>query len=222
AQKNFERALSGEPRSYEIRYTRRDGEVRDALFYNAPLVIDGITTGVLGIARDITEQKQQQQRSAQADKLRALGQLASGVAHDFNNALAAVLGRAQLMSRQIKDEAIARNLEIIQTAAEDAAATVRRIQTFARQSQGTEFEMLDASRLLRDAVEITRTRWENEARMRGLHYEVELEAGPESYLSGNASELREVFVNLIVNAVDAMPFGGRLSISCERLDANWR
>jgi PAS domain S-box-containing protein len=218
----FESALKGETQSYEVRYHTRDGEVRYALFDNAPLVIDERITGVLGIMRDVTEQKQQRQRVAQADKLRALGQLASGVAHDFNNALAAVLGRAQLMRRQIKDEAITRNLDIIQTAAEDAAATVRRIQTFARQSQGTEFEMLDASKLLRDAVEITRTRWENEARMRGLHYEVELDAAPQSFVSGNASELREVFVNLIVNAVDAMPFGGRLSISCERADSHRR
>lgn len=219
----FESALKGETQSYEVRYHTREGEVRYALFDNAPLVVDERITGVLGIMRDITEQKQQRQRAAQADKLRALGQLASGVAHDFNNALAAVLGRAQLMRRQIKDEAITRNLEIIQTAAEDAAATVRRIQTFARQSQGTEFEMLDVSKLLRDAIEITRTRWENEARMRGLHYEVELDAEAESFVKGNASELREVFVNLIVNAVDAMPFGGRLSIACERAeDSHWR
>ena len=218
----FENALKGETQSYEVRYHTRDGEVRYALFDNAPLVHEERITGVLGIMRDITEQKQQRQRAAQADKLRALGQLASGVAHDFNNALAAVLGRAQLMRRQIKDEALARNLEIIQTAAEDAAATVRRIQTFARQSQGTELEQQDVSLLLRDAVEITRTRWENEARMRGLHYEVELLAEPEAFVSGNASELREVFVNLIVNAVDAMPFGGQLSIACERADSHWR
>lgn len=218
----FESALKGETQSYEVRYHTREGEVRFALFDNAPLVVDERITGVLGIMRDITEQKQQRARAAQADKLRALGQLASGVAHDFNNALAAVLGRAQLMRRQIKDEAITRNLEIIQTAAEDAAATVRRIQTFARQSQGTEFEMVDASKLLHDAVEITRTRWENEARMRGLHYEVELDAEPESFVNGNASELREVFVNLIVNAVDAMPYGGRLSIACESAESHWR
>ena len=218
----FESALKGETQSYEVRYHTHDGEVRYALFDNAPLVMEERITGVLGIMRDVTEQKQQRQRAAQADKLRALGQLASGVAHDFNNALAAVLGRAQLMRRQTKDEALTRNLEIIQTAAEDAAATVRRIQTFARQSQGTEFESLDVSLLLHDAVEITRTRWENEALMRGLHYEVELEAEPESFVSGTASELREVFVNLIVNAVDAMPFGGRLSISCERAESHWR
>src|SRR5262249_11081676 len=63
--------------------------------------------------------------------------------------------------------------------------------------------------------EITRTRWENEARLRGLDYEVTLDAEHGRYTSGSASELREVFVNLIVNAVDAMPTGGRLSISCE-------
>jgi CheY-like chemotaxis protein len=95
---------------------------------------------------------------------------------------------------------------------------VRRIQTFARQSQVKEFELLDVSSLLRDAVEITRTRWENEARMRGLNYDVTLEAESPFYTWGSASELREVFVNLIVNAVDAMPYGGRLNISCELRD----
>src|ERR671938_2203412 len=105
--------------------------------------------------------------------LRALGQLASGVAHDFNNALTAILGRAQLMRRQVEDRALVHNLDVIQTGAEDAAATVRRIQTFARQSPAKEFEMLDASRLLRDAIEITRIRWENEARLRGLREAVE-------------------------------------------------
>ena len=222
AREYFESALRGETQSYEARYLSRDGEVRYALFDNAPLVMDGRTTGVLCIWRDVTEQKQQRQRAAQADKLRALGQLASGVAHDFNNALAAILGRAQLMRRDVQSPAVTRNLEIIQTAAEDAAATVRRIQTFARQSQIKEFEMLDVTSLLRDAVEITRTRWENEARMRGLRYDVMLEAESSFYTEGSASELREVFVNLIVNAVDAMPYGGRLTISCEQRDGRLR
>lgn len=214
----FERTLRGEPQTYEMRFFTNDETVRYALIDNAPLVVDGRTTGVLGIARDITEQKQERQRASQADKLRALGQLASGVAHDFNNALAAILGRAQLMRRQIRDEAQTRNLDIIQTAAEDAAATVRRIQTFARQSQSKEFELLEVGSLLRDAVEITRTRWENEARSRGLHYEVDLDTMRDLTTNGAASELREVFVNLIVNAIDAMPLGGNLSISGERLD----
>src|SRR6185369_3807827 len=209
-------ALTGLPQTYEMRYFSHDGQLRHARVDNSPLVVEGRTTGVLGIARDITEQKEERERAARADKLRALGQLASGVAHDFNNSLAAILGRAQLLRRQIGDQTLVRNLDIIQTAAEDAAATVRRIQTFARKSPVKEFELLDARSLLHDAVEITRTRWENEARLRGLEYEVTLDADDCHNTYGSASELREVFVNLIVNAVDAMPRGGKLSVSCCR------
>ncbi len=209
-------ALGGAAQTYEMRFFSPDGQLRYARVDNSPLVVDGQVTGVLGIARDITEQKEERERAARADKLRALGQLASGVAHDFNNSLAAILGRAQLLRRQLKDEALVRNLDIIQTAAEDAAATVRRIQTFARKAPAKEFEVLDVGSLLNDAVEITRTRWQNEARLRGLEYEVTLNAKPGQNTYGSASELREVFVNLIVNAVDAMPEGGKLDVSSER------
>jgi PAS domain S-box-containing protein len=211
---SLETAMQGQPQTYEMRYFSGDGRLRYARVDNSPLVVEGRTTGVLGIARDITEQKQERERAARADKLRALGQLASGVAHDFNNSLAAILGRAQLLRRQTQDDPLIRNIEIIQTAAEDAAATVRRIQTFARKSPAKEFEMVDVSSLLNDAIEITRTRWENEARLRGLEYQVILGAESGQHTFGSASELREVFVNLIVNAVDAMPKGGRLSIGC--------
>ena len=211
-------ALTGSPQTYEMRYFAHDGQLRYARVDNSPLVVEGRTTGVLGIARDITEQKEERERAARADKLRALGQLASGVAHDFNNSLAAILGRAQLLRRQVDDPALVRNLDIIQTAAEDAAATVRRIQTFARKSPVKEFELVDVASLLNDAVEITRTRWQNEARVRGLEYDVKLDTETEHYTYGSASELREVFVNLIVNAVDAMPRGGRLLVTCRRKD----
>jgi len=215
-------SMQGQAQTYEMRYFSRDGKLRYARVDNSPLVVEGRTTGVLGIARDITEQKEERERAARADKLRALGQLASGVAHDFNNSLAAILGRAQLLRRQTQDDPLVRNIEIIQTAAEDAAATVRRIQTFARKSPAKEFEMLDVSSLLNDAIEITRTRWENEARLRGLEYQVTLDAESGQHTFGSASELREVFVNLIVNAVDAMPKGGKLSIGCVREGARLR
>src|SRR6267378_6693087 len=212
----FAKALCGEPQSYESRYIAKDGSIRFASINSAPIVVDGEMTGVLGIAHDITEQKQERDRAARADKLRALGQLASGVAHDFNNSLAAILGRAQLILRRVKDEELIRSLGIIVTAAEDAAATVRRIQTFARKSLSVELEVFDVSELLRDAIEITRTRWQNEARAEGSNVDVTLNAEGDSFTMGSASELREVFVNLIVNAVDAMPQGGSLKICGNR------
>ncbi|HZB47229.1 MAG TPA: GAF domain-containing protein, partial [Pyrinomonadaceae bacterium] len=220
---NIRRVLAGEALTVEVLFRTRAGEVRCAVSDYAPLVIEGRVTGVLTISRDITEQKRERERAAQADKLRALGQLASGVAHDFNNALAAILGRAQLLRRTSRDPAVARGLDIIQTAAEDAAATVRRIRAFAQQSpQGVGLAPLDLRELLRDAVEITRTRWENDARARGLSYDVRLDCDGAAHTRGDASELREVFVNLIVNAIDAMPAGGRLSITCRRAGARLR
>jgi PAS domain S-box-containing protein len=212
----FVASLNGEPQRFESRYVTRDGAIRYALVNTAPIIVDGEMTGVLGIAHDITEQKQERERAARADKLRALGQLASGVAHDFNNSLAAILGRAQLILRRVHDDELIRSLGVIVTAAEDAAATVRRIQTFARKSSVAEMELLDIGGLLRDAVEITRTRWENEARARGRIIDVVLSGGEGFFTRGNASEMREVFVNLIVNAVDAMPLGGKLTICCKR------
>jgi PAS domain S-box-containing protein len=213
----FRRALEGEPQTVEMRIVTRAAQVRYLLADATPLIIDGRTTGVLTIARDVTEQRQERERAAQADKLRALGQLASGVAHDFNNALAAILGRAQLLRRSTRDGGeFARGLDIILTAAEDAAATVRRIRSFAHQLPGDEHASVDVRELLRDAIEITRTRWENDARARGLRYDVTLEGNGALHTNGNASELREVFVNLIVNAIDAMPEGGRLLVKCAR------
>jgi PAS domain S-box-containing protein len=215
-QARFARALHGEPQSFESRYIASDGKVRFAAINTAPIVVDGETTGVLGIAHDVTEQKEERERAARADKLRALGQLASGVAHDFNNSLAAILGRAQLILRRVDDEELLRSLGIIVTAAEDAAATVRRIQTFARKSVASELELLEVGNLLRDVIEITRTRWQNEALAAGIEIDVSLSAEPDCFTLGNASELREVYVNLIVNAVDAMPNGGSLKLCCRR------
>ncbi|HJQ31863.1 MAG TPA: ATP-binding protein, partial [Pyrinomonadaceae bacterium] len=212
----FRRTLAGEPQRVEVRLLRSDGGVRYVITDSTPLIIDGRTTGVLAITRDVTEQRLERERAAQADKLRALGQLASGVAHDFNNALAAILGRAQLLRRSTADPERARALDIILTAAEDAAATVRRIRSFALASPGEAHAEVCVVELLRDAVEITRTRWENDARARGLSYDVTVEGDEHLRARGSASELREVFVNLVVNAIDAMPAGGRLAISCRR------
>lgn len=214
----FAASLAGEPQQYESRYVARDGSVRHASINSAPIIVDGQTMGVLGIAHDITEQKLERERAARADKLRALGQLASGVAHDFNNSLAAILGRAQLILRRVKDEDLIRSLGVIVTAAEDAASTVRRIQTFARKTSEAEMDLLDIGSLLRDAVEITRTRWQNEARAAGRSVDVTVNVDDQLMTRGNASELREVFVNLIVNAVDAMPEGGSLQLCCKPKD----
>ena len=149
-----------------------------------------------------------------AEKLRALGEMASGVAHDFNNLLAAISGRTQLLLGRVTDATQLRWVNAIKRAADDGAQTVRRLQEFTRIRRDQPFVAVDLNDIIRGALEVTETRWRNEAQSRGVTIDVETTLAPEpAMMLGSASELREVFTNLILNAVDAMPEGGRLNLS---------
>jgi len=149
------------------------------------------------------------------ERLRALGEMAAGVAHDFNNLLSVILGRAELMLRRVREPSMIRDLEAVRRAAQDGADTVRRIQEFTRTRRTRSFERVDLADVAREVVELTRPRWEVEAQSRGVRYEFTVE-GLAPPVAGRPEELREVLTNLITNAVDAMPEGGRCTV---RLDA---
>jgi signal transduction histidine kinase/ActR/RegA family two-component response regulator len=154
-----------------------------------------------------------QAQLVQSAKLNALGEMAGGVAHDFNNILAAILGRTQLLLQSVSDPEIRRQLGVVEQAALDGAQTVRRVQEFTRVRQDERFETLDVNRVLYGVVELTRPAWEAGAKRRGLVVNVHLELKATNTIAGAASELREVFTNLVLNAVDAMPTGGELWIA---------
>jgi signal transduction histidine kinase/CheY-like chemotaxis protein len=156
-----------------------------------------------------------QQQLVLSAKLNALGEMAGGVAHDFNNILAAILGRTQLLMRGPTTPELRRQLEVIEQAALDGAHTVRRVQEFTRVRQDERFETLDINRVLEGVVEFTRPAWFTNAKKRGVTVEMHLELAARQPVAGNASELREVFTNLVLNAVDAMPWGGDLFIRTE-------
>jgi signal transduction histidine kinase/CheY-like chemotaxis protein len=161
----------------------------------------------------ITEQERIREQFSQMEKLSALGELASGVAHDFNNTLAGILGRAQLLSRTDDPEKLRRGLDIIIKTAEDGAKTVKRIQDFARQRRDHDFELVSIDQILLDASEITRPRWKNCAEASNIHISLDLQIGSNAMVMGDDSELREVLVNMVFNAIDAMPEGGTLTLS---------
>jgi signal transduction histidine kinase/CheY-like chemotaxis protein len=160
----------------------------------------------------ITEQERIREQFSQLEKLSALGELASGVAHDFNNTLSGILGRAQLLQRTEDPEKLRRGLEIIIKTAEDGAKTVKRIQDFARQRRDHNFELVSIDQILMDASEITRPRWKNCAEASNIHITLELHIASNAMVMGDDSELREVLVNMVFNAIDAMPEGGTLSL----------
>jgi signal transduction histidine kinase/CheY-like chemotaxis protein len=160
----------------------------------------------------IAEQERIRQQFSQLEKLSALGELASGVAHDFNNTLAGILGRAQLLLRTDDPERITQGLKIIIKAAEDGANTVKRIQDFARQRRDHDFELVSVDQILLDVSEMTRPLWKDKAEARNVQITLDLSSRSTSMIMGDQSELREVLINMIFNAVDAMPNGGTISL----------
>jgi signal transduction histidine kinase/ActR/RegA family two-component response regulator len=162
----------------------------------------------------IAEQERIREQYAQIEKLSALGELASGVAHDFNNTLAGILGRAQLLLSTKDPERVEAGLQLIIKTAKDGAKTIKRIQDFARQRRDHDFQPVSVDQLLLDVREITRPRWKSRAESESVHITLELQLGSdEARVLGDESELREVLVNMVFNAVDAMPAGGTLTLS---------
>ncbi len=156
------------------------------------------------------------------ERLAALGQMAAGVAHDFNNVLATIMVRAELLRQVLPDPTWISHVEVIERVAHDGARTVRRLQEFTRPAKAVDLRPVDLNGAIRDSLEITKSRWKDDAHLSGIHIEVQTEFGDIPPVLGDASEIREVLTNLIVNAVDAMPQGGLLRLGTCRLPESSR
>jgi PAS domain S-box-containing protein len=159
-----------------------------------------------------------QQQVIQQERLRALGKMAGGVAHDFNNALIPILGYAELLierSELLDDRAVAlKYLRLMRTAAKDATAVVGRLREFYRQRDETElFEAVDLLEALTEAISMTQPKWHDEALAQGLHIAVEQKFQSVPMIACHSGEIREVVTNLLFNAIDALPQGGKIVVS---------
>jgi PAS domain S-box-containing protein len=154
-----------------------------------------------------------------AEKLRALGQMSAGIAHDLNNMLAAILGQVELLRLRARDSEVQEGLRTLETAATDGAHVVRRLQDFARQRGRSPLASIDLAEVVTEALEITRPRWRDEVQRQGRVIEVQVHLADLPPILGYAPEVREVLTNLILNAVDAMPTGGTLCLAAEVMKA---
>ncbi|MEF8817098.1 MAG: DUF3467 domain-containing protein [Salinibacter sp.] len=150
----------------------------------------------------------------QRHRMETLGRMTMGVAHDLNNLLSGLIGHIELLKDQAEraslTDSIRPSIDTIETTAEDGAALIEKLQRYIRHDTQQHFEPLNLTDLIEDCITLTEPYWYNEPRRQGIEITVETDLEDVPDIVGAASELREVFVNLILNAVQAMPEGGLL------------
>jgi PAS domain S-box-containing protein len=203
-------ALTGQNVAYEVEWQKRifDSHVQ-------PLKgSDGQLLGVIGVALDITDRKHLADQLRVSQKMQAVGELAGGVAHDFNNLLMIVKGHAEMLLDRIQDSSPARhNLEQIQGATDRAATLTRQLLAFSRK-QVLQPKVLDLNDVVAGMIKMfSRVIGEN----------IDLAFLPGSKLApvkADPGQMEQVLLNLVVNARDAMPDGGRLTIETTNVDVD--
>ena len=203
----------GSPSDHEYRIIKPDGAVRWIHDRGFPIRDDqGRVTMFTGVARDITESKALEQQLLQAQKMDAVGRLAGGVAHDFNNLLMAIMGYGELMrSKVLKDDPLYSHLENILKAGERATALTQQLLTFSRQKI-VHPQVIDLNQVVLDLEPMLR-------RLIGEDLDLEVVTdGGTGAVKADSGQLGQIVMNLVVNARDAMPQGGRLTLKTAPVD----
>jgi signal transduction histidine kinase/DNA-binding response OmpR family regulator len=185
--------------------------------YSAPMRNQvGEIVGRVDVYTEITEERRLYTQLLSSEKLRAIGEMASGVAHDFNNLLASILGQVELLHPEELPLTTREAITTIRQSALDGARIVRNLQGLARPRADTPSTTADLNETVRAALEMARPRWAGAALRGHAAIDVKLDLADAATLSRVAidpAELREVLLNLLFNAADAMPNGGRIEIS---------
>jgi len=194
---------------YKFRLTTRAGEQRTANIAVAPLLSrDFVSVGRIILVDDITERVTLESQLAQADKLSSIGLLAAGVAHEINTPLAVISSYAQMLSKQLRTDArLGPVLDKITQQSFRAAEIANGLLNFSRTST-TEFRSTDLNQVIRDTISLL------EHQFKTAQIEINLDLAPElPAIHGNPGKLQQVFLNLLLNAKEAMQGGGNLRVA---------
>jgi signal transduction histidine kinase len=198
-------------------FTDEDEEVLTRLAHHAAIAIRNARLyGDLQTA--MAHLKASQRRLVESERQRALSTLAAGMAHHLNNLLAVMLGRVEMLLRKPTDPELTRALEIIRRAGLDGAEIVRRVTRFAQVQPARDPEPLDLNELVADVVGLTRPEWQTAAAARGAMIAVSVHATPVPLVTGDPFALREALMNVLLNAIDAMPDGGTIVLRTWSVD----
>lgn len=175
------------------------------------------------LEKAVGDLKDSQRQIVQQERLRAFGEMAGGVCHDFNNALMAIIGYSELLlqNRKLADDRdlLQHYLKTMNTAGRDASHVVSRLRDFYRPREENDvFSAVNLNELIEEVTSLTKPKWHDHALQTGRAIRIELELQKVPLVLGNGAELREVLMNLIFNAVDAMPEGGTITLRSVPLD----
>ncbi len=150
------------------------------------------------------------------NRMETLGRMSMAIAHDLNNLLSGILGHTELLKLKAPDmNGAMEHVQTIERAALDGAAIVRKIQQYVRQEKQNRYEHLYLGDILDECAMLTKPYWYNEPRRSGIRIELTHDFAPSPPILGAGHELREVFVNMILNAAQAMPAGGRIKLTAK-------
>ena len=208
----FKKTCRGKTTSrHELRILCKQGHYAIGEFTGIPQIHEGKVIGELGIARDITARKEMEEHLLRNQRLESIGSLAGGIAHDLNNILGPIIMSASMLGEDLPKETARELVLTIQEAAQRGADIVNQVLTFARGAKG-EQKILEPRTLI-SQVE----RFLKETLPKTIDFKVTLPEGLWN-ITGNMTQLQQVFLNLCVNARDAMPAGGKLSLSVKNFE----
>jgi len=197
----------------EIQMLRKDGEHVAAIISSVPIMEGDRYRGSFAMVTDITDKKRMENKLLHQQKMESIGTMAGGIAHDFNNILTGVLGYASLLKHRLQEQPeTKRFVEIIETSSLRAADLVRQLLAFSRGTQPEDLQVVYPNRVIRETAKLLESSL-------GKDVVLELDLNPHiPPIAANTTQVQQAILNLCLNARDAMPDGGKISIATAEVD----
>ncbi|WP_408008673.1 PAS domain S-box protein [Pseudalkalibacillus sp. A8] len=202
---NYEKIFTGETVKFEKHMTRKDGETITVRVVGFPMIVDDKIIGMYGILRDITDEKKSQEMLRRSEKLTVFGELAAAIAHEIRNPLTSIKGFIQMMEGGLEDKDL--YYQIVLSELDRIEQIISELLLLAK-PQSICFEKKKAGNLIRHVLKLL----EGQANLHNIQFITDLEADSE-LIECEENQLKQVFINLIKNAIEVMPDGGKIIIS---------
>ncbi len=211
------------PSSFDFRIRHSNGDIR-WINHSCQAVTgsEGTYLGRRASNRDVTQTKKAEELVRQSDRHRAVADLSGGIAHNFNNLLQIVISGIENAVSDMEEgdtQKAQQSLELILDSCDQGAETVRKLLHFAStrsETTSSDFRIWDLSVLVREAVEVSKPFWEDQAEREGVRIELNLDCKPDVYVKGNFNQLIDVIITLIRNAVEAIETSGVIEVSVDK------